>query len=257
MGIPYNKNYPYDNISMLDPRGKFLSFIDKKKAKWYIKKDLAELTDPKTLKLKFEPNIRSRLEPNDITDDHIFYKTPRENICVVCGCTDNLTKHHIVPYRYRRHFPNTLKSRSSYDIITMCVTDHEKYEIFSNALHNKLIKNYHPAITNILREIKATDKINKAIRKVHQNKAPLDKIEAARIILLDKFGDSDPMALKYLDAGPLHSEIYKTIVDNITDYDQFIIMWRKHFVEFANPQFLPKNWIDLINIVRRIRDGEG
>ncbi len=36
-----------------------------------------------------------------------------------------------------------------------------------------------------------------------------------------------------------HGEI---VVDKIDDFQKFIEMWRKHFIENANAKFLPENW---------------
>src|SRR5690606_17321353 len=41
------------------------------------------------------------------------------------------------------------------------------------------------------------------------------------------------------------------LMQHIDDYEAFVIMWRKHFIEHANPQHLPQEWFDEINIVIR------
>lgn len=51
---------------MFAPDGELLSFIDRKKANWYVDNNLATMTstDPLVIKLTFEPNGRQNVEEN-------------------------------------------------------------------------------------------------------------------------------------------------------------------------------------------------
>lgn len=245
---PLNRN-PYDNILMLHPDGTFLSFIDNKKSRWYIKRNLAEHIDTKTIKLKFSPKGSGESKENE------FYRIPRENKCVVCGSTENLTKHHVVPYRYKQHFPSNLKSRSSYDVVSICITDHEKYEVHSTILHKKLLTQHTEKVTEIANHLKEIGKINKSIKtlqRLQHINIDKEKIEFLTNFLKSSLGEQNfltPVTPKYS-----YAEVHQIISTNITNYDEFIVMWRKHFVEFANPQFLPKDWIKLIDVVRKANE---
>jgi len=95
------------------PDGQLLSYIDLKKAKWYVEKGLATMDseDPLTIKLKFDPKNR-----NDLLDKHLhhlyadsFYQENRINQCVTCGITKDFARYHIIPAVYRTHFPDSLK----------------------------------------------------------------------------------------------------------------------------------------------------
>jgi len=50
----------YENCKMLAPDGTCLSNCDRKKAQWYVDKDLATVVveEPFTVRLKFEPSNR-------------------------------------------------------------------------------------------------------------------------------------------------------------------------------------------------------
>eukprot|EP00658_Telonema_sp_P-2_P042547 TRINITY_DN30564_c0_g1_i1.p1 TRINITY_DN30564_c0_g1~~TRINITY_DN30564_c0_g1_i1.p1 ORF type:complete len:280 (-),score=48.11 TRINITY_DN30564_c0_g1_i1:289-1128(-) len=50
-----------------------------------------------------------------------FYTQQRANVCVVCGAAANLHRFHVVPSRYRRHFPVEFKSHASHDVVLCCV----------------------------------------------------------------------------------------------------------------------------------------
>jgi hypothetical protein len=73
-----------------------------------------------------------------------WYHIHRENICVVCGNTEKLTKHHIIPSCYTakldKDIKKTLKNvHFEPDYCCTCKKCHKKYEIlFSERLHRKI-----------------------------------------------------------------------------------------------------------------------
>ncbi len=85
---------------MLSPEGEVLCVISKRKATWYISKNIAgrrhersndvELVseEPVVIKLKFQPNGKGH-----VGDD--YYLAPKDNQCVACGntqeCIDSLS----------------------------------------------------------------------------------------------------------------------------------------------------------------------
>lgn len=50
-----------------------------------------------------------------------YYLSAKENQCVVCGEQKQYVRHSIVPHSYRRYFHNKYKSRSSHDIVLLCM----------------------------------------------------------------------------------------------------------------------------------------
>ena len=110
----------YSNILMMAPNGEQLCRVSARRAKWYVDKGIAVLEGNK-LTLKFEPNGYA-------VGDEAFYVGEKENLCVVCGDEDSLTKHHIVPTCFRRHFPAEYKSHLSHDVLLVCEACHEAYE---------------------------------------------------------------------------------------------------------------------------------
>ena len=51
---------------------------------------------PPTLKLHFEPAGRPK-------EDRNYYLLDKQNICVVCGASENCVRKNIVPHEYRRY----------------------------------------------------------------------------------------------------------------------------------------------------------
>src|SRR5208283_2948606 len=99
-----SKGPPYDNIECYHPDGSLMCYLSSRQAEWYIKKGLGSFFDEskekdsnKKLRLNFVPNGKG--EPEVLLRE-------RKNICVVSGKNDMLTKHHVIPYQYRKCFPS-------------------------------------------------------------------------------------------------------------------------------------------------------
>jgi len=58
-------------------------------------------------------------------NDDAFYQADRNNSCVRCGTAKDFSRFHIVPSLYRTHFPESLKSHRSHDVVLLCFACHE------------------------------------------------------------------------------------------------------------------------------------
>ncbi|ORX71522.1 hypothetical protein DL89DRAFT_222068 [Linderina pennispora] len=111
----------YENFRVLDSSGRLLFRAGQKRLDWYLSRGLAKRIDPETIQLTFaNKGDGRRNEP--------FYLQDMQNKCVVCGSSQALTQHHIVPYQYRQYMPEAIKSRSSYDLLPLCMKCHDTYE---------------------------------------------------------------------------------------------------------------------------------
>lgn len=123
------KSVMYDNIQLCNPDGMILATISKKKANWYVRKNLASWTDneidPVRIRLHFTPKIAERpsntINSNTNTTALQQYNASfKENQCVGCGSTKEYMKHYIVPYIYRTQFPIHYKAHLPHDIVLLC-----------------------------------------------------------------------------------------------------------------------------------------
>src|SRR5947208_637577 len=88
----------YGNVTFQGPDGAEMFHGDAEKALWYLNRGLVEVVsrEPPVLRFRFAPGGSGHA-------GDAFYLGGKENRCVVCGATEGLNRHHIVPSVYRRH----------------------------------------------------------------------------------------------------------------------------------------------------------
>jgi len=243
------KTPAYSNWLMVDPDGNQMCRCAKKRANWYVSRGLADIIseDPPTIKLKFQPGGPGM---NDA-----YGLAAKQNICVVCGSEDNLTKHHIVPIMYRVFFPNEVKSRSSHDVAVICTDCHDKYEVEAT----KLKQQFSLEFTGRYSQVSCVDKSYREIEHIsrlctslqhHANKIPADKRELMInkiTAFLGKVPDEDDLNLmrETLRYSVKQPEPGKAIVEQVlaaNKLEEFIIRWRQHFIDVAKPKHMPAHW---------------
>jgi hypothetical protein len=145
------KSPMYDNVFMLDPDRNLMCTISLKKAKWYVRKGIAEWTSPiiagdklddadKYIRLLFQPNGGKGTNcTSDKSDsERLYLQTPKQNICVSCGSNGHHMRHYIVPYSYRSLFPDEYKSHMSHDIVILCPDCHLNIDTATKRRMNQL-----------------------------------------------------------------------------------------------------------------------
>ena len=122
-----------------------MSNCDKKKAEWYVERELGHVVceEPFTVMLNFEPSNRQRSRASGEEDrDDEFYVAERENKCVVCGSTKDYSRYFIIPSLYRTHLPDELKAHRSHDIVLMCFNCHDLASRRQDKLKQELSETY-------------------------------------------------------------------------------------------------------------------
>ena len=251
----------YGNCEVYSPDGILMFRCDEKKANWYLNRNLAETINenPLNIKLKFTPKgLGNSNKP--------FGLNNMDNICVNCGTDEFLTRHHVVPYCYRRHFPLYLKSHNFHDVLSLCWNCHEKYERKADELKEELAKKHHVSTNGII------SKYNIIIDGVvPHNKITLEESQMRKIISncnlllrLDKsdipesriaevrqeirefighdFTDDDMREISCLKPMTLEKTHGQVVMENIDNIQEFIEMWRKHFIDNNECKFMPDNW---------------
>jgi 3'-5' exonuclease len=146
---PLRKSALYENCVMQDPDGELLCICNEKKLNWYLDRNLAtrvEDAEVPTIRLNFRPGGPGHKGEK-------YYLAEKGNFCVVCGSgrtadgaateakakkaeSTGVVRHAVVPPAFRRHFPVHLKSRSSHDVVLLCVPCTHKCGV-SNARYKR------------------------------------------------------------------------------------------------------------------------
>lgn len=225
----------------------------RKKAEWYLRRNLAvKVSDsPLVILLTFKPNGLAHA-------DDKFFLEPKKNICVVCGKTTELTKHHIVPYYFSKHIDN-YRSISTHDIVLLCEEHHIQAEEYSIKARQELLKSYSISTKP---ESEYSLALNYAGRLIHTLLHHADKIPKQRILYMhNKL--QEILDINQYDEHTLRTALEnlnrkikvqspgfgKQLMDKIDDIHAFIVYWRTLFIETMHPQFLPKYW-DVNKVIR-------
>lgn len=235
----------YGNCRVENIDGVHIFNTSLKKCNWYLKRNLAIIVqeEPFVIRLTFKTKDNGRA--NDP-----FYLQERPNLCVCCGTTSSLTRHHVVPIMYRRHFPDDLKMFSSHDVLPMCLPCHNQYEIHADQLKRELLEEL-----NISQGY--TCDINKDLKRVVMAASALsnnmDSIPPERCVELSKviceYYKTDTLTQELLDTASkieyitINGELDgKQVVSKIGSIEEFMMRWRVHFLEYAKPQYMPSYW---------------
>lgn len=233
-------NEIYSNCSLYDQRG-LLCYCSYSRARWYIKKGLATIVSeqPLSIRLNFEPNISQKQRES-------IYNVRKENKCCVCGNRELsvLTRHHIVPFAFRKAFPDVYKSSLSHDIIPVCDDCHVKYNKHALAKIDKMFLECETIQNNQKKWffMKETWGICKAL----MTKGIPEKRRQELCTQLYRDWDTkytiEDIAKICKTETPNKKDYARLYVEELDCLDDFIMMWRLDFLNIMKPRFLPEGW---------------
>lgn len=260
------KRTMYENIQMLDIEGELLCNISKKKAMWYVQKELADWVEQRDnegniydqrqkIQLSFEPkghSIRGEMG--------VYIKAQKCNVCVGCGNSQHLMKHYVVPFCYRNLFPDQYKSHMSHDIVILCPKCHLHCDRATQHRQNQLEKTLRTNPDSALAFL--TDHYLYQTRSMAlallrwKAKLPLSTLEEYKDLVRMhlKLAPSDELTpellqraidVEYKVPNAEYIPGAKLVVESLVSTDQidhFVQGWRRHFCEVIQPRFLPEGW---------------
>jgi hypothetical protein len=234
----------YGNCLVYSPEGHLMFRCDQKKANWYLNRNLADVVqnEPLTIKLNFVPRGFGN-------HDKPFGLSEMRNTCVNCGTEDFLTRHHVVPICYRKHFPLSLKSHNFHDVLSMCMDCHEKYERKADTLKRELADKYKAPINgicidnrNLLKAIKNCNTLLRGTENIPDERIHEIKNEIRNFLGRD-FIQSDIIEISMKKQTILEKTHGQFVMESIgDDIQSFIKLWREHFTEHNECKYLPDNW---------------
>jgi len=268
-----SKNLNAENWEVYHPNGTHMFTCGEKKATWYLERKLAKRTADGKIMLTFEPK-GTGFETNEI-----FGKSVREAICVVTGVDDGLQRHHIVPYCYRTFFPEQYKSKNHHDVVLINHERHSEYEqeatkykdVIAEMFDVKTINESNMEYTHKLREVgkdnaillntihslfktygRVTEEVMHQKLKIiaegsglsYNTITKLNYVQLYKMYLILK----ENHIQEQLDFKKNHRQEYDHgyhVVQKLDTEEKimgFVKLWRTHFIETTNPQFMPIGW---------------
>lgn len=237
----------YSNCTMYSLDGIEMCRLSERRANWYLSRNLANVIskDPFKIQINFVPS------GTDCLSDP-YYLEEKFNRCVCCGTTEQLTRHHCVPFCFRKHFPMEYKENTNHDVLLVCTDCHDSYERIAQPIKKAMLNAAGVKMGKGSR-IGAYRMAQRAAATLcnHAGKIPEDKEKMLREQIEAFFGKpvSDETILKlYLnktvDDYPIARDFdpWKMVVDNLPDLPLFIRLWRKHFLDIMQPIYMPNNW---------------
>ena len=237
----------FDNCLIQAPDGVNLSRCGMRKLNWYLDRDLADVvdTDPLTIRLRFEPSGREGVE-----DPLLMEGKP--NLCVVCGDTEKLTRHHIVPYCYVKYMEVKYKVDIIRDIFLLCEECHggyerlafEKKKEFAAATGTSLYGIPEEKISGVRKAMGAAAALQK-----YRITIPEGRRNELRQLICDFLGKKsiDDTDIEYMRNYKIkerkdYLNISKHVAYSVTDYNEFAKEWRIHFIKTMKPKHMPEAW---------------
>jgi hypothetical protein len=233
----------YGNCQVYSPQGYLMFRCDEKKVNWYLKRNLAQIihSEPLSIKLNFIPKGLGN-------HDKPFGLSEMNNKCVNCGTESFLTRHHVVPICYRKHFPLNLKSHNFHDVLSMCMDCHESYERYATELKKELGDKYDAPLNGIcidnrdlLKTIKNCNTLLRDTTNIPEERLEQIRSEIREFIGRD-FNQQDLVLISNTKQTILEKTHGQVVMEKVTNIQDFIEMWRQHFTKYNDCKYLPENW---------------
>lgn len=233
----------YHNYTVLSPDGIEMFRCDKKKFDWYLKKGLAVQVDNDVIRLLFQPKGLGWAGEQ-------FYLQDRENKCCVCGTVEDLSKHHVIPYCYRRHMPVDIKESNYFDVLPVCLDCHAAYEKKAQSKRQEFAQRYDAPIEGVNNWLAQRPFKHARTLQLYGKSIPESRRQQMIKMIADDLGKTDLTNQDIEEYAKVNdnSEIPefkshgKIVVTKIESFQNFFEEWRSHFVSTMEPKYLPKNW---------------
>lgn len=258
----------FTNYVVHSKDGIFLGYLTKQRLRWHLKKNRYVSIDYKNKILTIDSLYNDVMLKHE-NDSKKHYSVKKENICISCGTTSNLSKIRIIPHCITKLFPEEYKTGAE-NILAICTncnveifkkmeqykkTMYDNYSINLNEIteRNNLLKNYKTAIdylqdpTNYLTKIKFKSKksLDDRIKKIYN----------VNIITNDHISNFIFDTKKIIDQFDLNIDIIdddcnivnNILVSKIDDFSKFKKDWVKYFFDNIEVNYISsdvKNYLE-------------
>lgn len=238
----------YENCIVRSIDGDIMFYCAKRKAKWYLNRNLATVIKENPLEVQLNFIAKGEGNKNDL-----YYIQERKNQCVICGIDDDkkLTRHHLVPYSFRKWMPDSIKIHSYHDILPLCSTCHDEYEDHSRVFRHKLELEYNAPLHGLFDKERATilNKCRSHARTISKYSSTIPKERMDYLIdyikkslNIEEVNIESIAEMKFDLYVKPQGQLVVAQLDTSEKLQAFIVRWREHFVSIMKPNFLPSFW---------------
>lgn len=229
----------FSDHRLYDQNDELIGPMSGQKARWYIRKQLVDV-------IKDTPYYHLRLNYPLATQKKVFtfHYSAKPNTCVVCGYDKKISGHHIVPRCFVRFMPEKYKIHNSHDVIPICRTCHNVYELHADELKKEICTklninhDYGAVITETVRVVKLSvsyvdPRIDDTVRFVLRSKIEQTlnrEVKEQEIKLYSR------MTMWHIRQA--HKHFGEAVIEQTADLNEFAYLWRQHFIKTMNPKFL-------------------
>jgi len=236
----------YGNIEIYAPDGTLMFLTNSHKLAFYQRKGLVRQIGENKHQFLFEPKGKGHGERN------IQLLNARENRCVVCGADDldDLTRHHVIPTRFRKYMPMSLKSNNHRYVVFLCNGCHNDYGVAENEFNDELARRYgvkdlRECVSGIIRDKRIIAGIAStllfALSVPEERKEELRR-EFKEVTGMEPIEDNLVKTFsKRYEPVTDENNFGKIVVDKVKNLYEFQQMWLEHFNSVMKPRFLPND----------------
>jgi hypothetical protein len=116
----------FTTFRVLDTKGEPILRCSAKRAAFYLRKGFAREVEPGVLQFT-DPQTEDRLRMLYAGGFTEFFMEVKNDRCVACGASADLTRHHVVPKRHKKNVPHPWRSCLS-NVLFVCGACHRRYE---------------------------------------------------------------------------------------------------------------------------------
>ena len=231
----------YENKELFSMEGELIGFIPERRYNWYIKRGLCKVLDEKSIMLTFQPNYKNEKVVIDREK-----QAPKQNICVVCGCTENLKRFRVVPYEIKKLFPENNKAHMSSDVVVICETKAADGDYYNKEFKLKMFEEYQVDLNDFKIDSKKKN-IYLTVQKLAKQNFVCNNIHTAKSLetYFKKEPTKEDMVNLINEVENFTFEGFKTPeemlvakVIKLGDVQEFIKRWKHNFYDTMNPQYL-------------------
>ena len=177
-------------------------------------------------------------------------------MCVVCGQDHDWVRKFVIPYEYRKYFPNSLKDHSSHDVLLLCPSCHRRSCDFDATLRHQLGVECNAPVedrsTTVDRDLQQVRSAGRAL-KLSKSSIPETRVAELVKVLQDFFGVEEvtqelidqacDIDARQTDEGFIpHGKLVVRHCAQNGGLLAFQARWRQHFLDTMKPQHLPTFW---------------